>query len=179
MVKTAQDGEGDDAPRARVYPLHLRRSYRDRLAEPLVWPGAVAVPAIRAEDAPQVGLAADEEVVQALPPHAAEEALAGGVRPRGADGRAQHADPARGGEMVEARSVLGVIIADEQARPLVERRGLAPLLGDPGVGGVARHAHLDHPARPECDDEEGVERAEEQVGDREEVAGPDLRGVVA
>ena len=77
------------------------------------------------------------------------------------------------------RPVLAVVVADEVARPLVEGRGLAQLLGDPGVGRVPRHADMDHPARAERDDEEGVERAEEQVGDRQEVAGPGLVRMVA
>ncbi len=53
----------------------------------------VEVGDIRAEHPPQVRLAQDQEVIQARPPHAAEEALAESVRPRGADGRAQDCDP--------------------------------------------------------------------------------------
>ena len=66
----------------------------DGLPDPLVRPRGVEVRHVLAQHAPQVRLAQDEDVVQALPPHAAEEALAGGVRPRCADGRAQHRDPA-------------------------------------------------------------------------------------
>ena len=111
------------------------------------------------QDAPQVRLAQDEDVVQALAPHAAEEALAGGVLPRRAVGRAQLRDAARRGDAGEGRPVLAVVVADEVARPLAEGRGLAQLLGDPGVGRVARHADMDDPARAERDDEEGVQRA--------------------
>jgi hypothetical protein len=56
-----------------------------------------------------------------------------------------------------------------------ERGSLAQLLRVPGVGRVARHAHVRHPARGDLDQEEGVERPEEQVGEREEVGGPDPR----
>ena len=56
---------------------------------------------------------------------------------------------------------------------------LTQLLGHPRVGGVARDADMHHPARAQRDDEEAVERAEEQVGDREEVARPDVVRVVA
>jgi len=51
--------------------------------------------------------------------------------------------------------------------------GLAQLLGDPGIRGVARDADMHHAARAVRDDEAGVERPEEEVGDGEEVAGPD------
>jgi len=44
---------------------------------------------------------------------------------------------------------------------------------------VVRDPDVNHPARAVRDDEEGVARAEQEVGDREEVAGPGLRGVVA
>ncbi len=97
---------------------------------------------------------------------------------RRADGSAQGADPARGSHAIEMRLILAVVVADEVPRALVEGRGLAQLLGDPGVGRVPRDADVDHPPRAERDHEEGVERAEAQVGDREEVAGPDVRGVV-
>ena len=126
-----------------------------------------------------MALAEDEQVVRAFATHAPQEALARRVGPRGPDGRAQDADPARGGEAVEARPVLTVVVTDEEARTRVKGRRLAQLLGNPGVGRVARHAHVHHAARAEGDDEERVERAEEQVGDRQEVAGPGLAGVVA
>jgi len=36
---------------------------------------------------------------------------------------------------------------------------------------------VDHSARVQFDHEEGEQRAEEEIGDREEVAGPDLLGM--
>src|SRR3712207_8594453 len=43
---------------------------------------------------------------------------------------------------------------------------------------VARGAHVHDPPRGQLDHEEGVQRPEEDVGDREEVAGPDLARVI-
>src|SRR5947208_2401012 len=57
--------------------------------------------------------------------------------------------------------------------------GLAQLLGDPGVGRVARHADMHHLARAERDHEGGIDRPEERVRDGEAVARPDRVGVVA
>ncbi len=71
-----------------------------------------------------------------------------------------------------------VVVPDEAVRPRAERGRFAQLLGDPGVGRVARRADVHHPPRAERDDEERVGRAEEAVADRQGVAGPDLRGVV-
>jgi hypothetical protein len=52
-----------------------------------VRPPAAEVRDILPQHAPQVRLAHDQEVVQALAPDTAEEALAGGVRPQCPDGR--------------------------------------------------------------------------------------------
>lgn len=81
-------------------------------------------------------------MVWALPPHTAEEALARCIGPWRANKRALHADLARDGETVEARPVVGVVVADQEPWPLVEERDLAPLLGDLRVRRVARHARV-------------------------------------
>jgi len=65
------------------------------------------------------------------------------------------------------------------ARGDAEGRRLPQLLGNPGVGGVARAVDADDPARAEFDDEEREERPEFQGDELEEVAGPDRLGVVA
>ncbi len=110
--------------------------------------------------------------------HAAEEALTDGILSRCPIRRPQFRDAARRRDASEGWPVLAVAIADEIARPLMVRGGLAQLLGDPGVGRVPRLANMHDPARPERDHEEGVERSVEQIRHWQEVAGPDLRGVV-
>src|SRR5207302_137696 len=149
------------------------------LPEPLVWPRRVEIGHLFAQDAPQVPFAQEQDVIQAFAPHAAEEALTGGVRPRCPDGSGQHPDPATRRDAVEARPVLPVVVADQEARLRAERRRLAQLLGDPGIQWVPRDADVDHPARAERDDEEREERAEPEVDDLEEVAGLDRPGMVA
>ncbi len=68
---------------------------RDLLRYALMRPVVVEVAHVLAEDAPQVGLAQDEDVAQALAPHAAEEALAGGVLARRPVRRPQFRDAGR------------------------------------------------------------------------------------
>ncbi len=118
-------------------------------------------------------------MVQALAADAAQEPLAHGVGLRRADGRAQDRDAAGRSDPREGRPELAVVVADQIARALAEGGGLAPLLGDPGVGRVARRADMDDPARGQFDDEEGEDRPEQGVRHRQEVAGPDVRGVGA
>lgn len=54
------------------------------------------------------------------------------------------------------------------------RRGFAELLGNPGISRMTSHANMDDFSALQLDDEEGKERAEEEVGDRQEVARPDV-----
>ena len=150
-----------------------------RLRERLVRAVLVEVRHVLAQHAGEVALAEDEHVVEALAPHAPQEALAYGVGQRRADRGAQDADPAPRRDACERRPVLAIVVADEEARPRIEERGLTQLPGDPGVGRVLRHADVGHAARAERDDEERVQVVEGEVGDREEVAGPDVRGVIA
>ena len=50
--------------------------------------------------------------------------------------------------------------------------GSRELLGDPGIGGMTGHANMNDFSALQLDNEEGKERAKEQVDDRQEVAGP-------
>ena len=99
---------------------------------------------------------------------------------RRADGRAQRPDSARGRHLIALRPVLGVVVTDQEAWALPERGGLAELPGHPVVHvGVACHPNMDDAPTAERDNEIREQRTGAQVGDREEVAGPDLVGVVA
>src|SRR5262249_3604669 len=60
-----------------------------------------------------------------------------------------------------------------------ERRGLPQLLGDPLVRGRAGHAEVHDAPRAEFADEGGEERPEERIMGLEEIAGPDVLGVIA
>ncbi len=63
-------------------------------------------------------------------------------------------------------------------RRFPKRRCLAKLLSDPFVGRRARDSDMDNTPRSELGDEEGEQRSEEDVGDLEKVAGPDVFGMV-
>jgi len=131
------------------------------------------------EHAGELPLAEDEHMIAALAAHAPQEALAHRIRPRGAGWRAQERDAAGRSHPRERRPEFAVVVADEVLRVPVERGGPAQLLRDPGVGRVSRRADMHHAPHVERDDEGGEERAEEQIGDREEVAGPHVGGVIA
>ncbi len=69
---------------------------------------------------------------------------------------------------------LAIVVPEKIFRFLSKRRGFTQLLGHPSVAGRSCDAHMDYFPRLQFNDEEGEERTEQQVGDREEVTSPDL-----
>ena len=124
VVDAAKDRGSPHAGARRRARCAILRAAGDPLRQSLMRPIVVEVPRVFPEDAPQVPLVQDEDVVEALPPHAAEEALAGRVLSRCPLGRPQHRDAARRRDAGECRHVLAVVVADEEARGRPERRGL-------------------------------------------------------
>jgi hypothetical protein len=151
---------------------------RDLLLHALVRPGGVEGEHELAQDAPEVGLAEDEQVVQALLPHRAQKSLADRVRSRCSGGRGYQVDAGGLGDAGEDRPVLAVMVEDEVLGVLTERSGFTQLLGHPGVGRVSGDADVYHSTRADLDQEEGVEWPEEPVGDREEAGGPEVAAVI-
>ena len=96
----------------------------------------------------QVVLPEEQQVIEALPPHAPQEALGNRVGAWRADGRARDGDIARRGHLREARAILAVVVANEELGPSPIRRRLAQLLRRPLVRRVARDA-LSTPQRVE------------------------------
>ena len=64
-----------------------------------------------------------QQVVEALPPEGADDALRDRVRPRRPHGREQGLDAQRGGALREVPAVVGVPVPEQEARPA------APLWG--------------------------------------------------
>ena len=116
----------------------------------------------------------DEQVIETLTPHTSEKPLTDGIRARGVIRSFENLDVTRLRNPSEAHPKLAIVITDEVLRPHTKGGGFPKLLCGPGVGGISCHADVDHFARVQFDDEEGEQRAEEEVGDREKVAGPDL-----
>ncbi len=83
------------------------------LPNSLVWSRLVEVRDILLEHAGELTFAEDKQEVQALASYAPQAALARSVGPQGADGHAQHPDPACGGHLVEALPVLAAVVPDQ------------------------------------------------------------------
>ncbi len=69
-----------------------------------------------------------------------------------------------------------IVVSDDEARSLAERRGVSHLLGHPGRTRLARHGEVNDLPRSELDDEEREDGSEPDVVDLQKVAGPGLMG---
>ncbi len=118
-------------------------------------------------------------MIEALTPYTAEESLTDGMRARGVRRGFKNLNVTRLRNPSEANAKLAVVIMDEVLRPHTKGGGFPKRFGSPSVGGRSCHADVDHFARVQFDDEEGEQRVEEEIRDREEVAGPDLLGMRA
>ena len=118
----------------------------------------------------------DEQMIEALTPHTAQEPLTDGIGAWGVIGGCEHLDATRFSNPHEGHPKLAIIITDEVLRSNTKSGSFPKLLCRPRIGGRACHAYVDHSARVQEGGEEGEQRAEEEIGDWQEVARPDLIG---
>ena len=119
----------------------------------------------------------DEQVIETLTPHTAQEALTDGIGTRGLIRGGEHLDATRLRNPFKAHTKFAIMISDEILRSRAKGGGLPQLLRRPSVGGRAGHADVNHLARVQFDDEKGEERVEEEIGHWEKVTRPDLLGM--
>ena len=127
--------------------------------------GSIEVLDVGMQDTVQLPLVKDEQVIETLAPHAAEKPFTDGIGSRGVIGRFQYFNAARYGHAREIGSKLGITIADEILRFLSIGSRFPQLLCGPGVSRRASDPHMDDSARVYINDEEGEQRAKEEIGD--------------
>ena len=109
-----------------------------------MWLNVVDVLNVLSENPAKLTFVEDEEVIQALSPDTAQEALAHGSGPWGTDGSPEDPDPARCCDASELGSIRAVVVTDQGARPYSERRRFSQLVRDPHIGWMPCDAHMDH-----------------------------------
>ena len=131
------------------------------------------------ENAPQVALAKDDDVVQALAAQRSDHPLRDGVRVGRPHRREHRLDSDTGRPRNEVRAKAAVAVSNQEARPAPPRRRLEQLPPQPRGRGMPRHVDV-HDAPPVVGDEDhDVERAHGDRLHREQVDRPDLWRVVA
>ena len=149
------------------------------LADSLVRSGPVEVRTIHCENALQMDLAEEKDVVQAFPAQGADEALDVGGRLGREDRCPNHSDARATGDAVEGGGELAVVVAEQELRAVAERSEVSQLLDDPGGGGCHRGRGMDELPRFEVGHHEDIMAAEPEVANLDEVAGPDARSLLA
>jgi hypothetical protein len=176
MVKTTEQRDGNDLslPRRRA-----RKAVRNELADPLVRPRRIEVPeAVLAEHPVEMPLAEYQDVVETIPAHAAQKALAVRIHLGSSRSRTQHANVHGSRSTVEVQPESVVVVADEESRRGTTRGRVPKLLGDPCRVRISRHADVDDAARTEIDNEKCEDRPEPNVVELQKIARPDLASVV-
>jgi hypothetical protein len=87
------------------------------------------------EHAVELLLMEDEQMIEALTPHTAQEPLADGIGTRGVIGGFENLDATRLGNPIEGHSKLAIVITDEVLRTHAIDGGLPQLLRGPSIGG--------------------------------------------
>src|SRR5215467_12182627 len=153
--------------------------FRDLLPNALMGSCLVEVGHIRIEHALELLLLKDQQVVQTFLPHTPQEALADGIGSGSVIRSFENLDATRRRHTSKARSEFAIVIPNQVLWRLSIGCGFSQLLRHLGIGRRSRDAHVDHLARFQFDEKEGKERPKEQIGDLQEITGPDLSCMAA
>ncbi len=177
-MESAQHRACQDAP----VGLSAARRFlpaRNPLSDPLVRSPSVEVLHPFSEHPAKVLLAEDQDVIETLPAETAEKPLTDGVQVGRLRWDGEDIDARGGRGCREIASELVVVVPDQEARGVPIGRRLAKLLGDPRIGWGASDVDMHDLAAAVRKDDEGEDGTEPGVLELKEVAGPDIRRVVA
>jgi hypothetical protein len=144
MVQPTHDRKSDHLIVCILRGKNRSEQFRYLLRNPLMGSCLVEVGHIGIEHALELLLLQDEQMIEALTSHTAQEAFTDGIGSRGVIRRFDNLDATGLGNSRIAHAKLAIIIPNEIFRPHAISSGLPKLLGGPRVGGRARHADVDH-----------------------------------
>ena len=129
--------------------------------------GSIEVMRIGMQDTMQLLLLEDEKMIETLSTHAAQKPFTDGIGPFRVVRRGEYLDAAGCSHTRETRSKLAITIANEILRSMSIGGCLSQLLGCPDSGRGSCHADVDDTARVQKGVEEGKQRTEKEIGDRQ------------
>lgn len=155
---------------------------RTTKTEPSVRSMRVVMRGVLTQDVQRVSSVKDQHVIEDLPPQASDESLRVTVDLWGPTGGEHDLDAFGGEDGIEAATVLGVAVAEQEAHAelgvaLQIHHQVARLLGDPGPVRVGAHPDPEDPPRPDVHEHQHVQGLEQHRFDAEEVAGDDAFGL--
>jgi hypothetical protein len=144
VVEATKNEECGDCGNGAHHVIPALPWFGDTLIDALMRARLAEVSDVFVQDAPQVGLAHVQDVVQALAAQAADQALAHSVRARRAYWRSDQGDPGSRRDSIEARAVFRIVVTDNVLRRGAEGRRLPQLLRDPGIRRRAGDSGVDN-----------------------------------
>jgi hypothetical protein len=138
----------------------------------------VIVRDVAGQDAAQVRLTKDEDMIQTLAPDRADEPLREGVLPRTVGRRQDFTDPHALHSLPERGTVDAVVIAEEIGRCGVIREGVDDLLGGPGRGGMLGNVEVQDATAMVGKHDEDEEDTQARSGHREEIDSDEVPDMV-
>src|SRR5713101_9536192 len=146
-IPAPRDARADAAVR------HERPWNRLLVPEGLVRTRFVVEADVLRDDAPEVIITEDEDVVEHLSAERADEAFSEGIHVRRAYRRAHHAHPRRPEDASEARPEFRVVVADDKVWRAVHR-AVPSLPRAPLVGRRIRHRGMENRSATQVQEEE-------------------------
>jgi hypothetical protein len=151
-----------------------RQRPRNPLPKPLMRSSLIEVDDIGLEEAVELLLMKDQEMIQAFSSHASQKSSQTAFARARSIRHSKHLDPTGSGHSRKNPPKFLVIIPDEICWGLSIRSRFSQLLCNPRVGWRSGHIYMDDLPRFQFDDEEGEKRTEEEIRDMEKIAGPHL-----
>jgi hypothetical protein len=120
MVEPTQDREGEDLAALGIWWQWPSFLLRNLLLDALMRSSSVEVVHICVEHALELLLMEDEQMIEALTSHAAEEALTDGIGPRGVIRCFENLNVTRSSKPLETHPKFAIVITDEvlRSRPI-------------------------------------------------------------
>jgi len=144
MVEPTQDREGDDLATLGIWWQWSSLLLRSLLLDALMRSCLVEVVHIFIEHALELFLMEDEQMIEALTSHTAEESLTNGIGSRGVIGCFENLNVTCSSKPSETHPKLAIVIADEVLRSCPKGCGFSKLLRGPRVGGRPCDAYVDY-----------------------------------
>ena len=121
----------------------------------------IEVKHVRFGQTPSMAFAQNKDVIEEFTPHTSLETLTHRVRLGCVGWRVDERDPSPSDSMVEQRTVLAVIVADQKPWTVAKRCCLSDLLCQPGITRGSGHIDMHHAPGAMLDDEEEKDHPEE------------------
>jgi len=158
MMKASEEGNGGE----RSDRLH-GTTKRDVLFERKVGKDAIVIVGIGSEDLAQMGLAQDQDMVQAFAADRADDALDIGILPRRSRCSDDLLDSHRLDTITEGLTIRRVAVSQQEARCGVPREGFGDLARQPDLCRVLRDIEMDDCSSLMAEDDQGPGRREAET----------------